>query len=96
MKGNVIDHCDFTSQIAGVMESDDFKETVHNRVEQIVSERMTGKIKSKPHNLPGVELTAQHLADKVIESGVRRILRDLDIEYASFVDHACSLHISSC
>lgn len=96
-----INHCEITSQI-GIgkkMTKEDFTEVVMVRSGEIVLDVMevrSGKTKSKPSKVPGVEIVAHAIATHVIDEGAERIAKDIELDLKQLKDLASSKHISFC
>lgn len=95
MSGYAINHCDLTREILAQMSSEDYTEQVMNRVAEVVADIRDGQT-SKPHELRGIEVTAQSIAWNVVHEGARMIASDLDVDIEQLKTLASSQHISSC
>ncbi|MDO8669497.1 MAG: hypothetical protein Q7K65_04345 [Candidatus Buchananbacteria bacterium] len=92
---SVINHCGMTDAIESKLSKEDFMEAVMERSAAIVESEIAGS-GSQPHELAGVELVAQVVAQAVKLEGARKVADDVGADLARLINQAKSEHISSC
>jgi len=108
MSEHVINHCGQREAIeqAG-LDRAGFMEAVMERTGVLVREAQTGGtpvgskqksalVKSEPHALAGIELTAHVVAEAVLRAGAAKLCADFEVNLDTLIEHASSTHISSC
>ena len=77
-----------------VMTSFSFSKDVIDRVRQIISATLECRSLGKPHNLTGVEITAQTIASHVLDEATAIICQQMGTSIGQLMEYAREIHIS--